>query len=65
MAIDDLKRKCEETEHDRGQLKLELENTLRTTGPRIDSEHPEITTLVNVNKRMIHHCQAQAREIEQ
>eukprot|EP00972_Heterocapsa_arctica_P028031 4123480-Heterocapsa_arctica.AAC.1 len=66
MAIDNLNRKCEEHEHDHSQLKLELENSTRITGPRTAGEHhPDIVKLVTINKRMIHHCQTQEREIEQ
>eukprot|EP00972_Heterocapsa_arctica_P110486 16265971-Heterocapsa_arctica.AAC.1 len=42
-----------------------MDTTMQTLGPRVDGEHPEIVTLVSIDKRMIHHCQAQAREIEQ
>eukprot|EP00972_Heterocapsa_arctica_P036802 5417636-Heterocapsa_arctica.AAC.1 len=40
--IEELKRKCDDSAHDRGLLRAELDVAARALGPRVDGEHPEI-----------------------
>eukprot|EP00972_Heterocapsa_arctica_P046843 6915002-Heterocapsa_arctica.AAC.1 len=62
--IEELTRKCSSNDHDRGTLRAELDG-MRTRNVNVNGEHPDVITLVDLNKRLLGRCQTVAQESAQ